>query len=409
MSKRYQGGVLGVGFNPIKAPNAPTVGTATAGGNNCASVTFTAPACVGGSAITRYTVQSNPGGFSGAAAGSPITVSGLTNGQSYTFGVFALNSYGPSPISAFSNSITAALDGTLGIFALGLSLSNTRITTRDKYTFSNCAVSAATAASVASANSSAAGNTAIGIFALGFTNSGAVTTRDKYTYSGCVVSAGGAATAASYSGSATGNSTTGIFALGRCNCGGTALTTRNKYTYSGCVVAAGGAATQASYSGSAAGNSTVGIFALGFTTTFSSVRNKYTYSGDVVSSATSATSNSVLNSAAGNSTVGIFSINATGFTPCFCYVTTTARNKYTYSNDTVTAGGAATVATYSGSATGNSTRGIFALGACGSSNTNLNTRNKYTYSGDAVSAATAASGASGSGSAASNGIAGVTS
>jgi len=119
MSKRYQGGILGVGFNPLRAPNAPTIGTATAGGNNCASVAFTAPACVGGSAITGYTARSEPTGFGAAAAGSPITVTGLTNGSSYTFGAFALNSYGPSPISAFSNSITAALDGTLSIFALG--------------------------------------------------------------------------------------------------------------------------------------------------------------------------------------------------------------------------------------------------------------------------------------------------
>ena len=52
MSQRYQGGILGVGFDPLQAPNAPTIGTATAGGNNCASVTFTAPANVGGSAIT---------------------------------------------------------------------------------------------------------------------------------------------------------------------------------------------------------------------------------------------------------------------------------------------------------------------------------------------------------------------
>jgi hypothetical protein len=37
-----------------------------------------------------------------------------------------------------------------------------------------------------------------------------VTTRDKYTYSGCVVSAGGAATVASCAGSAASNGTTGV-------------------------------------------------------------------------------------------------------------------------------------------------------------------------------------------------------
>jgi len=75
VSKRYQGGILGVGFNPLRAPNAPTIGTATAG-NASATVPFTAPACVGGSAITGYTARSNPDGIGGAAASSPVTVSG---------------------------------------------------------------------------------------------------------------------------------------------------------------------------------------------------------------------------------------------------------------------------------------------------------------------------------------------
>ena len=39
---------------PIVVPGAPTIGTATAG-NAQASVTFTAPAANGGSAITAYT------------------------------------------------------------------------------------------------------------------------------------------------------------------------------------------------------------------------------------------------------------------------------------------------------------------------------------------------------------------
>ena len=252
MSKRYQGGVLGVGFNPLQAPNAPTIGTATAGGSNCASVTFTAPANVGGSAITGYTARSNPTGFGGAAASSPVTVTGLTNGSSYTFGAFALNSYGPSPQSAFSNSITAALDGTFGIFALGASGG----TARNKYTYSGDAVSAGGAATRSNYEGSATGNSTVGIFALG--EGGTRTTRDKYTYVGCVVSAGGAATVASSNGSAAGNSTVGIFALGSAvACVG--LTTRDKYTYSGCVVAAGGAATAASLGGSAASNGIAGI------------------------------------------------------------------------------------------------------------------------------------------------------
>jgi len=110
MAKRYQGGILGAGFNPLQAPSAPTIGTATAG-TASASVVFTAPANVGGSAITSYAVQSTPGGIGATGAASPITVSGLTNGTSYTFRVTALNSYGPSPASASSNSVTPAVTG----------------------------------------------------------------------------------------------------------------------------------------------------------------------------------------------------------------------------------------------------------------------------------------------------------
>ena len=57
--------------------------------------------------------------------------------------------------------------GTFAIFALGCA--GSRVTTRDKYTYSGCAVSAGGAATVASTQSSAAGNSAVGIFALGRT------------------------------------------------------------------------------------------------------------------------------------------------------------------------------------------------------------------------------------------------
>jgi len=86
-------------------PGAPTIGTATAG-NAQASVAFTAPAVTGGPAITSYTATSSPGGITGSAASSPITVSGLTNGTAYTFTVTATNSIGTGPASAASNSVT---------------------------------------------------------------------------------------------------------------------------------------------------------------------------------------------------------------------------------------------------------------------------------------------------------------
>lgn len=87
------------------APGAPTIGTATAGDGQ-ATVSFTAPASSGGADITSYTVTSDPGGITATGVGSPITVTGLTNGTSYTFTVTATNDIGTGAASAASNSVT---------------------------------------------------------------------------------------------------------------------------------------------------------------------------------------------------------------------------------------------------------------------------------------------------------------
>ncbi|WP_337879466.1 DUF4347 domain-containing protein, partial [Rheinheimera sp.] len=95
------------------APSAPTIGTATAGSAS-ASVTFSAPSSSGGVAVTGYTVTSNPGGFTGTGAGSPITVSGLQNGVAYTFTVTATNASSlTGAASAASNSVTPASPQTI--------------------------------------------------------------------------------------------------------------------------------------------------------------------------------------------------------------------------------------------------------------------------------------------------------
>ncbi|WP_429941225.1 putative Ig domain-containing protein [Agrobacterium vitis] len=86
-------------------PDAPTIGTASAGDAQ-ATVSFTAPASNGGAAITSYTVTASPGGATATGSASPITVTGLTNGTAYTFTVTATNSAGTGSASVASNSVT---------------------------------------------------------------------------------------------------------------------------------------------------------------------------------------------------------------------------------------------------------------------------------------------------------------
>ncbi|BBI30819.1 fibronectin type III domain-containing protein [Cohnella abietis] len=92
---------------PVGVPNAPTGVTATAG-NGQATVEFTAPSD-NGSEITLYTVTAWNNGTqagTGTGAASPITVTGLTNGKSYTFKVVATNAVGNSLGSEASAAVT---------------------------------------------------------------------------------------------------------------------------------------------------------------------------------------------------------------------------------------------------------------------------------------------------------------
>jgi hypothetical protein len=105
--------VSGLGTNPFgiavvipaTAPDAPTIGTASAASSTSASVAFT-PGSNGGSPILGYTVTSSPGGITATGSSSPITVTGLTTGTPYTFTVTATNAIGTSSASAASNSVT---------------------------------------------------------------------------------------------------------------------------------------------------------------------------------------------------------------------------------------------------------------------------------------------------------------
>jgi len=100
-----------IGNDNLYVPDAPTIGTAT-GDDQSLSVTFTAPSDVGNDDITAYGASATDGTNVIGATGSssPVTITGLTNGTSYTAQVWAINDYGNGPLSAASNSVTAALD-----------------------------------------------------------------------------------------------------------------------------------------------------------------------------------------------------------------------------------------------------------------------------------------------------------
>lgn len=104
----------------LTVPNPPTIGVASFS-NAAASVDFTAPAETGGTSILDYTVTSTPGSIQSTGSLPPISVSGLTNGTSYTFKVVARNSQGISLESAASNSagITVPAAPTIGTAVYG--------------------------------------------------------------------------------------------------------------------------------------------------------------------------------------------------------------------------------------------------------------------------------------------------
>jgi hypothetical protein len=88
----------------VDIPGIPISVSATANSES-GIITFTAP--VVGGAATSWTAVSNPGSITGTGSSSPVTVSGLTAGTSYTFTIRGTNSTGNGEYSSATNSITA--------------------------------------------------------------------------------------------------------------------------------------------------------------------------------------------------------------------------------------------------------------------------------------------------------------
>jgi hypothetical protein len=101
-----------ISFFPNVVPGAPTIESATAtAGSGEAEVGFV-PGTDDGSPVTSFTVTAddvtNPanGDETTSGTGSPITIGGLTSGDSYTFTVTATNATGTGPASEPSGVVT---------------------------------------------------------------------------------------------------------------------------------------------------------------------------------------------------------------------------------------------------------------------------------------------------------------
>jgi len=90
----------------ITTPSAPYGKPVATAGNTTATVSFSAPASIGGSPVTSYTITSSPDNISTTTTVTSGVVTGLSNGTPYTFTVTATNAAGTGPASSLSNQVT---------------------------------------------------------------------------------------------------------------------------------------------------------------------------------------------------------------------------------------------------------------------------------------------------------------
>tara|TARA_X000000950_G_scaffold284031_1_gene386267 strand:- start:1505 stop:3664 length:2160 start_codon:yes stop_codon:yes gene_type:complete len=116
---RYNGGFIGT--DGLDAPDEPTIGTPSAGSTQ-ADIAFTA-GTAGTTATTEFVATTNDG-IGATGTSSPITITGLTNGTSYTARVYAKNSHGTSAASEASASFTPLAEVISGLFSTHLYTGN---------------------------------------------------------------------------------------------------------------------------------------------------------------------------------------------------------------------------------------------------------------------------------------------
>lgn len=121
------------GTGIINKPGAPAIGSASAG-NASAIVSWIAPADNGGAPISHYTVtaadttmSANGGQTCATSSSDSCTVSGLTNGDSYSFRVVATNSVGDGVASNVTNFVVPLPPFSLAFSPTSLDFGNVQV------------------------------------------------------------------------------------------------------------------------------------------------------------------------------------------------------------------------------------------------------------------------------------------
>ena len=102
---------------PATVPSAPQTLAVTSHGDGSVSLSWVEPASTGGSALTEYTIIYNDGSdhtftrAPGDVLNTTETVTGLTNGTTYTFTVYAVNAKGTSAASNTATGTPSTVPG----------------------------------------------------------------------------------------------------------------------------------------------------------------------------------------------------------------------------------------------------------------------------------------------------------